>query len=92
MLGWGGGGLGVMGLPSQVSYVEMVHPSDFRTVELTWRDGQAAVRTPLFADRLEKGVIRRGRVRGWLVSSPGDLAAAERLFREFAESEPPLTT
>ncbi len=87
-----GRGSCIVRMSSQVSYIEMAHPSDFCSTELTWRDGRVTLHTPLFPDRLEKGVIRRGRLRGWFVASAGDLAAAGRLYQEFAESEPPLTT
>lgn len=87
-----GPGSCIVRLGSQVSYVEMTHPSDFCDSEVTWREGRVAVHSRLFPERLEKGVIRRGRLRGWFVSSTVDLAAAGRLFREFAESDPPLTT
>jgi hypothetical protein len=74
-----------------VSYAEMVHSSDFvqRTLRLDqtpWR-----VESLLFPERLEKGVIRRGRISGWLLSAENDLAAAVTLARQFEEEPPPLT-
>lgn len=74
-----------------VSYAEMVHSSDFvrRTLWLDqtpWR-----VESLLFPERLEKGVIRHGRVSGWLLPAEGDLAAAAALARQFEAEPPPLT-
>jgi hypothetical protein len=78
-------------LPNRISYIEMVHPSDFRGVEFARVGGGVTLQSHLFEDRLEKGVIRRGRIRSWLVPAAGDLTAAERLGHQFAHSEPPLT-
>lgn len=82
-------------LDDRVSYGQAIFPSDFlqaqihrnsegtKTVELT---------TPLIADRLEKGVIRCARVRGWWMPRQDDTICATQLFEEFASSPPPLTT
>lgn len=74
-----------------VSYAEMVHSSDFvrRTLRLDqtpWR-----VESLLFPERLEKGVIRRGRISGWLMPAEGDVTAAVALARQFEQEPPPLT-
>ena len=77
---------------SPFSYVEMVHPTDFCSATVHWDDGAALLRWQLFPDSLEKGVIRRARLRGLFVSQDNDLANAVRCFQEFAASPPPLTT
>ncbi|RIK73536.1 MAG: hypothetical protein DCC67_17810, partial [Planctomycetota bacterium] len=40
---------------------------------------------------MERGVIRRLRLRGSVVPSAGDEAAAQRLVEELAAEQPPLT-
>jgi hypothetical protein len=74
-----------------ISYAEMVHRCDFvrRTLQLDQAAGR--VESLLFPERLEKGVIRRGRVSGWLLPAEGDCAAAVALARQFDEEPPPLT-
>ena len=46
----------------------------------------------LFAERLEKGVILRSRIRGLFVPRDHDTELAQSEYRRFAASEPPLTT
>lgn len=78
-----------------VSYLEMVHPSDLdrATISLASDDGSRAKSSlRLFPDAMEKGVIRRGRVRGLFLPRADDLLAATALRREFVAAEPPLTT
>jgi hypothetical protein len=75
------------------SYVEMVHPADGFRASVDAEDLTAHVvrsRFFLFEERLERGVIRRGRIRGFLVPREDDEAAGVALFREFAASPPPL--
>ena len=77
------------------SYAEMIHPSDFVAVNCQLDvAGEPRLRltTRLFPERLEKGVIRRGRVCGWFVPREGDLQIAGELFRRFVAEPPPLTT
>jgi hypothetical protein len=74
-----------------VSYVEMVHPADFRHSTLDAGPRCLRLSHRLFAERLEKGVILRSRLRCFFVPadcSPATIAAA---YEEFAASEPPLT-
>jgi len=76
-----------------VSYAEMVHPSDFVSVQIH-RDQERRpwmVESMLFPERLEKGVIRRGRVCGWFLPAENDLAVAVELARRFVDEPPPLT-
>lgn len=87
-----GAGLFVVRLPSAMSYVEMVYPSDFLCSEVHWQGDVIQISTSLFPDRIEKGVIRRARIRGWVAPLVDALALAGRQFQEFADSEPPLTT
>ncbi len=77
------------------SYIEMVHPADFRQTTFEWTaDSSPAVRLAhrLFAERLEKGVILRSRIRGLFVPRDHDAELAQSEYRRFAASEPPLTT
>lgn len=90
--GFAGAGAFLVRLQSQVSYIEMIHPSDFSEAQVARIEKRVRIQTPLFPEHLEKGVIRRGRIRAWLVPSNGDLAAAHRLYGEFVDSELPLTT
>jgi hypothetical protein len=77
------------------SYLEMVFPSDFSTARFSI-ESEAAHRlrlaNRLFPESLEKGVIRRGRLRGLFLARSEDEAAALTAFRAFAASPPPLTT
>jgi hypothetical protein len=78
----------------QLSYIEMIHPVDFSQAEITGSgsSGPTSIITHLFFEHLEKGVIRRGRLRGYLVSRTGDCQSAAHLFSEFCRSAIPLTT
>jgi len=91
----GNRGLFLFRLPAcELSYLEMVHPSDLTEARVVLVDAAAHVARSflrLFAERLEKGVIRRGRVRGLFLPRAGDTAIAPALYREFVESTPPLT-
>jgi hypothetical protein len=77
------------------SYIEMVHPADFRQTTFQWTtDSAPEVRLAhrLFVERLEKGVILRSRIRGLFVPRSHDAELARSEYRRFAASEPPLTT
>lgn len=75
------------------SYAEMVQPSDFAGASLELR-GEELLRYshPLFAERLEKGVIRRVRLCGALLPRDGDLERALQLYQHFIAEPLPLTT
>jgi len=75
-----------------ISYAQMVHPSDFASAEINL-DGEQplALSTTLFPDRLEKGVIRRGRICGWFLPAQNDLETAVMLARDFVKEPLPLT-
>jgi hypothetical protein len=75
------------------SFAQMVHPSDFVSADVPL-DGQPllVVDSVLFPERLEKGVIRRGRICGWFMPIDNDLENAAQLAREFVDEPLPLTT
>jgi hypothetical protein len=73
----------------EFSYLEMLHPADFgagellagkeQPVELSWT-------FQLVHDQLEKGVIRRSRLQGWIIPRDGDQQQAEALFLRFRDA------
>jgi hypothetical protein len=89
------------------SYAEMTPPADFQGAcvvplsekcEKTEESGKSEspaiveVRHRLFAERLEKGVILRARVRGVVVDRTEDLRSACACYSAFAAADPPLGT
>ncbi len=77
------------------SYVEMVHPTDFAAAQLSLDDAAHNVirlTHHLFPEHLEKGVIRRGRIRSLFVPRDTDQQTAFEHYQTFATSPPPLTT
>ncbi len=79
---------------SDQSYCEFPHPSDYVRSELLWEPQQQRVTMlhELFPQSLEKGVIRRGRLRGAFVERVGDVEMACEQFAVFASSKPILST
>jgi len=77
-----------------LSYAQTVHPSDFVAAEIGADEisGLWGVASKLFPERLEKGVIRRGRICGWFMPVENDLETAVALARQFANEPLPLTT
>lgn len=80
-----------------LSYLQMVHPSDFATAKIINLFPESdcdlcAVRSRLFPDPLEKGVIRRARIGGWFLPAENDLAVAVELAHQFIDEPLPLTT
>ena len=76
-----------------LSFAQIVHPSDFVAAELSSdADGRFRLRSFLFHERLEKGVIRRARISGWFLPAEGDVAAALELAKRFVDEPLPLTT
>ena len=75
-------------------YAEMIHPSDFAGGELTWSEDESRleISTRIFDQRLEKGVIRRGHLRGVFVPRTGDFQSANRALTDLSASSPTLTT
>lgn len=74
------------------SYFEAVHPADFLTARLELAGERAVIHQRLFRERLEKGVIRRGRIAAWFLPREGDEALAADSWQNFRDSAPPLTT
>jgi hypothetical protein len=77
------------------SYLEMIHPADFAGLELSWKTSNSPASTArflLFDEPLEKGVIRRGRLRTVVLPRDDDLATARACYQSFVESPIPLTT
>jgi hypothetical protein len=76
---------------SDLSYVEMVHPLDFRRDELLG-GGKTPfrVRHHLFDESLEKGVVLRARLRGVFVPRGNDTRLASEQYAAFRAAEPPL--
>ena len=77
----------------QISYAEMIHPSDFgQLVVRRSDDGEVHTVHRLFASFLEKGVIRRARLRGVLLERSGDVEAAADWYRALVSDRLPLAT
>ena len=76
------------------SYVEMLHPGDFRGDTLLASADRPSVRLErkLFAMFLEKGVILRSRSRGLFVPRRDDTRHAAEAYAAFLATELPLTT
>ena len=89
-----GSGCIIVRLPdTDISYVEMVHPSDFLEVELS-RDARGSahfLKRTLICRSMEKGVIVRSRLRGLFIERADDVATAIIAYRRFCESSAPLT-
>ncbi|MEX0599465.1 MAG: hypothetical protein WD205_02405, partial [Rhodothermales bacterium] len=77
----------------KLSYAEIVPESDFRqlTVERD-ADGVASVHWDLFAEFLEKGVIRRARIQGAFLPRQDDIELAAACCRAIDRRALPLTT
>jgi hypothetical protein len=76
-----------------LSYAQLVHPSDYVAAELGIdSEPPYSLLTTLFPERLEKGVIRRGRVASFFMPSEDDLDVAVELARRFVSGPLPLTT
>lgn len=74
----------------ELSYVELVYPADWGGSQVDSQQDATLV-SRLRLERMEKGVIRSCRVRGWWVTRDGDAALAAQLAAEFFDSPPPLT-
>jgi hypothetical protein len=76
-----------------MSYAEMTHPSDFRWLKVSRSEqGNLRAEWQLFGQFLEKGVIRRARMRGVWLPREEDVQRAAECYRHFAQSKIPLTT
>jgi hypothetical protein len=79
------------GMP--ISYAEMMPGSDMRSFTISRADdGTCHSRWELFADFLEKGVIRRGRMHTIFVPRDGDIGLARAACNELQRLPLPLTT
>ncbi len=85
-------GVAVVELDGDRLFFEMVHPSDFRTVVVVSDNGTVNLTWPLFGDTIEKGVIRRARIRGGFTSKALFETQVPEIYAEFAGSPIPLTT
>jgi hypothetical protein len=80
---------------SDVSYAEMIFPNDFQGAELVLDDASTNVcqlHYRLLSEPLEKGVIRRARIRGLFLPRDQDRSIATAWYRQFIDSRLPLTT
>jgi hypothetical protein len=76
-----------------LSYAQMVHPSDFSGVAVESVDaGTLRIGHRLFHEHLEKGVIRRARVRGLFCQRQEDQGRVAARYRAFADEEPDLSS
>jgi hypothetical protein len=76
----------------QYSYIEVMAPSDFRDLALRSEAGRMSSEWQLFADFLEKGVIRRARVHAAFLPRENDLELAAACCEATRQLELPLTT
>ncbi len=72
-------------------YVEMIHAEDAQSASAEQCDGVWRIQQELFEPGLEKGVIRRVRVRGLFYAGTLDQALVERAYRTFHGASLPLT-
>jgi hypothetical protein len=77
---------------TQLSYAEVMAASDFRHLQAsTDEKGRLRTRWSLFAEFLEKGVIRRARVHSAFVSRDNDVELARGFCEAVARESLPLT-
>jgi hypothetical protein len=77
------------------SYIELVDPADCDAALIgNQPETPTAVQLSyqLFPEPIEKGVIRRARVRGLLLPRKDDVAVARDCYRQLLAAPPPLTT
>jgi hypothetical protein len=75
-----------------LSYIELMQPGEFREATLRLNDDGISVEWRLFADFLEKGVVRRARVHAALVARENDIELAAACCTAAQQLEIPLTT
>jgi hypothetical protein len=76
-----------------ISYVEIMPASDIREIVISrGDDGGSCARWELFADFLEKGVIRRARMQSVIVPRDDDVQHAVAACAEIGRRPLPLTT
>lgn len=75
------------------SYAEIMPPTDFREMRLSWNaDGACHTAWSLFADFLEKGVIWRARLQSLLLPRRRDVELARECCQAIDRRPLPLTT
>jgi hypothetical protein len=75
---------------TNLSYVEAIYPSDFVPTEVNVQAETLSYR--IICESLEKGVIRKARLRGMIVARDHDMATAIEAYESMLAAEPPLTT
>jgi hypothetical protein len=77
---------------SQITYAEIVAPSDFQVLHVRPQDSGTSIEWELFSEFLEKGVIRRARVHSVLMPRDNDIDLAAACCEATKRLELPLTT
>ena len=73
-------------------YLEVVHPSNYDQTSIEAADDPSVSWAhAFFTGHLEKGVIRRGRIRGYFLEACASADTTIELRDSFLESDPPLT-
>ena len=85
-------GFSLFRLAKGTSYAEMVFPSDFLGARVQNHQGKSQLTYRMFPEFLEKGVIRRGRIRSFFMPTDGDVEWAIGAYKRLREADPPLTT
>jgi hypothetical protein len=83
-------GVLIRGAKNGWSYLEITHPDDSGEWRVT-HSVTAKIERELGGEFQEKGVIRRLRVRGAILSAENDLETAAQIIQDFSTSPPPLT-
>ena len=78
----------------EISYIELIHPQDFLTVQVIRTEATSAftMNRTIFDCPLEKGVIVRARLRGLCVPRAEDVALLRDAYQRFIHDALPLTT
>jgi hypothetical protein len=76
----------------KLSFVELAEPNDFRQLIVEHTGGVCRSEWELFAEFLEKGVIRRAQIHAAFLPRENDVALATKLCRDLASRPLPLTT
>jgi hypothetical protein len=72
-------------------YLEMIHPSDLDAMNVETVEGGVRIAAQVFQEHLEKGVIRRARVCGWLLPAADWQWRGWSLYESYRLEHPPLT-
>ncbi len=74
------------------SYVEMIPSTDFQSASQSVDGTSTVIRYPFFGQHLEKGVIRKARIRGLFVERSRDVERATAALQSLQSEAPPLKT